>query len=134
MAKFKPRLNKDNPDTFAAQRQSQQQKSGYLQLVRLSAVGCWLGVVFILFQISPNQIKDVLFANSYVPLIVLLAGAVFFTALAILNHWRRSFLLAVVVCLLVLSKLHFSYTNWLAFYLITPIFLLEIALTITREK
>lgn len=100
----------------------------------IGALMGWCLILYILLSIEPKSIQDVIFVNSYLPLMVVFFITNFFTWKIVLQHTRRSTLLTLFLCLLLLFKLN-QLLNPFGFLLITiPLLLSEVMLTFLTKK
>lgn len=81
--------------------------NNYVTKIRTLGIGIFfLALLFVfLYSIHPNQIKNVLYPNSFLPFLVLTALSIFFIASYFLMNTRRGLFVATSILVLLWIKL-----------------------------
>lgn len=79
-------------------------KKRYGWLLFFTAVN-WLAVILLVLFVDPKNLKDILFINSYLPMMILLFGAFFWVMTIIFMSTRRAIMWTMAIILFIYLRI-----------------------------
>lgn len=95
---------------------------------------CLVITLWMFFTVSPSSVRDVIWPQSYLPLLLFIWLTLTSGLMVILLHTRRAILLSFFACLLCWLRFQGALQWQTFFYLVIPFIITEVILTFPRQK